>query len=74
MYTIRGISQVYSCNYGKNYNFQRHGYIGKAYIIYQEIPGITCGVPQLMSVLLTEFLSALDIFSVFIEIDFVHID
>jgi len=33
-----------------------------------------CRVPQLMSVLLTEFLSAFDIFSVFVEIDFVVID
>ena len=29
---------------------------------------IKCRVPQLMSVLLTEFLSDLDIFSVFVEI------
>ena len=35
---------------------------------------ITCRVPQLMSVLLTEFMSAFDIFSVFVEIDFVHVD
>jgi len=34
----------------------------------------SCRVPQLMSVLLTEFLSAFDIFSVFVEIDFVVID
>ena len=33
-----------------------------------------CRVPQLMSVLLIEFLSAFDIFSVFIKIDFVHVD
>jgi hypothetical protein len=34
----------------------------------------TCRVPQLMSVLLTEFMSVFDIFSVFVEIDFVHVD
>jgi hypothetical protein len=33
-----------------------------------------CRVPQLMSVLLTEFLSAFWIFSVFVEIDFVVVD
>jgi hypothetical protein len=37
-------------------------------------PFINCRVPQLMSVLLTEFMSAFDIFSVFVEIDFVHVD
>ena len=35
---------------------------------------LSCRVPQLMSVLLTEFMSAFDKFSVFIEIDFVVID
>ena len=35
---------------------------------------LNCSVPQLMSVLLKEFLTAFDIFSVFVEIDFVHID
>jgi hypothetical protein len=34
----------------------------------------TCRVPQLMSVLLTEFLSAFEIFSVFVEIDFIMVD
>jgi hypothetical protein len=33
-----------------------------------------CRVPQLMSVLLTEFMSAFNIFSVFVEIDFVHVN
>ena len=33
-----------------------------------------CRVPQLMSVLLTEFMSAFKIFSVFVEIDFVVVD
>ena len=33
-----------------------------------------CRVPQLMSDLLTEFMSAFEIFSVFIEIDFVVVD
>jgi len=33
-----------------------------------------CRVPQLMSVLLTEFMSAFDKFMVFVEIDFVVID
>ena len=35
---------------------------------------INCRVPQLMSVLSTEFMSAFDMFSVFVEIDFVVID
>jgi hypothetical protein len=39
-----------------------------------EYEAVKCRVPQLMSVLLTEFMSALDIFSVFVEIDFVMID
>ena len=35
---------------------------------------LSCRVPQLMSVLLTEFMSAFKIFSVFVEIDFVVVD
>ena len=34
----------------------------------------TSSVPQLMSVLLTEFMSAFDMFSVFVEFDFDVID
>jgi len=34
----------------------------------------TCRVPQLISVLLTEFMSTFEIFSVFVEIDFVVVD
>ena len=40
----------------------------------EELRQSNCRVPQLMSVLLTEFMSALDMFSVFVEIDFVVID
>jgi hypothetical protein len=40
---------------------------------YQKRGRNNCRVPQLMSVLLTEFLSAFYIFSVFVEIDFVHV-
>ena len=40
--------------------------------LMDEIP--TCRVPQLMSVLLTDFLSAVAKFTVFVEIDFVVID
>ena len=38
------------------------------------LESINCRVPQLMSVLLTEFLSAFDKFTVFVEIDFVIVD
>jgi len=38
------------------------------------LESINCRVPQLMSVLLTEFLSALDMFSVFVKIDIVVIE
>jgi hypothetical protein len=35
---------------------------------------LNCRVPQLISVLLTEFLSAFDIFSVYVEINFLVVD
>ena len=48
--------------------------VALCFLIINVATVITCRVPQLMSVLLTEFLSARNIFSVFVEIDFVVID
>jgi hypothetical protein len=49
-------------------------YISKNFIYFPARVTPICRVPQLMSVLLTEFISALEIFSVFVEIDFVVMD